>query len=93
MTAEPQLWSPIQQQANVPGHVPDCDAGETGRAVAAASRAFEDWSRRDLRCRAGLLHKLRDSLKDNRESLAQRLTAEQGKPLAEARGEITIGAA
>jgi len=75
------------------GHVPDSGADETNRAIAAAKTAFQSWSRSDLSFRVGLLHKLHDALMDNQESLAQLLTAEQGKPLAEARGEIAIGAA
>ncbi|WP_306155364.1 NAD-dependent succinate-semialdehyde dehydrogenase [Roseovarius sp. MMSF_3281] len=75
------------------GHIPNCGAAETDRAIAAAARAFDDWSRSDLSQRTGLLHKLHDALMDNQEPLAQMLTAEQGKPLAEARGEIAISAA
>ncbi|AUJ63519.1 succinate-semialdehyde dehydrogenase (NADP(+)) [Aestuarium zhoushanense] len=75
------------------GTVPNCGADETNRAIAAATGAFADWSRSDLSFRVNLLHKLYDALMDNQEPLAQLLTAEQGKPLAEARGEIAIGAA
>lgn len=75
------------------GTVPNSGADETNRAIAAASAAFGEWSRSDLGFRVGLLHKLYDALMDNQEPLAQLLTAEQGKPLAEARGEIAIGAA
>ena len=75
------------------GCVPDCGAAETNNAIEAASLAFTDWSRSDLVFRVNLLHKLHDALMDNQEPLAQLLTAEQGKPLAEARGEIAIGAA
>ena len=75
------------------GHVPDCGAAETDRAIAAASAAFKNWSRTDLNYRVGLLHKLHDALLQNQEALAHLLTAEQGKPLFEARGEIAIGAA
>ena len=75
------------------GRVPNCGADETNRAIAAASQAFQEWSRSDLSFRVNLLHKLHDALRDNQESLAQLLTAEQGKPVAEARGEIAIGAA
>jgi succinate-semialdehyde dehydrogenase/glutarate-semialdehyde dehydrogenase len=75
------------------GHVPDSGAAETERAIAAAAEAFRTWSRTDLNLRVGLLHKLHDALLDNQEPLAQLLTAEQGKPLFEARGEIAIGAA
>ena len=75
------------------GQVPNCGATETIRAIAAATAAFKTWSRTDLSLRVGLLHKLHDALLDNQEALAQLLTAEQGKPLFEARGEIAIGAA
>ncbi len=75
------------------GHVPNAGAEETIRAIAAASEAFKSWSTTNLSVRVGLLHKLHDALMDNQEPLAQLLTAEQGKPLAEARGEIAIGAA
>ena len=75
------------------GSVPNAGADETNRAIAAASEAFKSWSTTDLGQRVGLLHKLHDALMDNQEALAQLLTAEQGKPLAEARGEIAIGAA
>ncbi len=75
------------------GVVPDCGTDETNLAIQAASAAFVDWSRSDLGYRVGLLHRLHDALMDNQEPLAQLLTAEQGKPVAEARGEIAIGAA
>ena len=75
------------------GHVPDSGADETHRAIAAASAAFKSWSKSDLSFRVGLLHKLHDAILDQQEALAALLTAEQGKPLAEARGEIAIGAA
>ncbi|WP_415919610.1 NAD-dependent succinate-semialdehyde dehydrogenase [Tateyamaria sp. SN6-1] len=78
---------------DVLGTVPNCGAAETERAIDAAAQAFDDWSRSDLSVRVGLLHKLHDALMDQQEPLAQLLTAEQGKPLAEARGEIAIGAA
>lgn len=75
------------------GSVPNCGTAETEKAIAAAGDAFEPWSRTDLSVRVGLLHKLHDALMDNQQPLAALLTAEQGKPLAEARGEIAIGAA
>ena len=75
------------------GAVPSVGAAETDRAIAAASAAFEVWSRTDLAVRVRLMHDLHDALLDNQEALAQLLTAEQGKPLFEARGEIGIGAA
>ena len=75
------------------GQVPDSGEAETERAIAAAKEAFKSWSRTNLSARVKLLQDLHDALLDNQEPLAQLLTAEQGKPLFEARGEIAIGAA
>ncbi|WP_294226047.1 NAD-dependent succinate-semialdehyde dehydrogenase [uncultured Shimia sp.] len=75
------------------GTVPEAGGAEAQRAIAAASAAFKTWSKTNLMERVTLLHKLHDALMDNQEDLAQLLTAEQGKPLFEARGEIGIGAA
>jgi succinate-semialdehyde dehydrogenase/glutarate-semialdehyde dehydrogenase len=75
------------------GTVPEAGGAETQRAIAVASEAFKSWSKTNLMERVSLLHKLHDALMDNQEDLAQLLTAEQGKPLLEARGEIAIGAA
>lgn len=75
------------------GHVPNCGRAETNRAIAAAASAFDSFGRSDLSQRVKLLQALHDALMDNQEALAQLLTAEQGKPLFEARGEIAIGAA
>ncbi len=75
------------------GTVPNAGAAETERAIAAAAAAFRGWAATDLAQRVRLLHGLHDALMDNHEPLAQLLTAEQGKPLFEARGEIAIGAA
>ncbi len=75
------------------GQIPASGADETTRAIAAAKDAFATWSRTDLMARVKLLQDLHDALLDNQEPLAQLLTAEQGKPLFEARGEIAIGSA
>ncbi len=75
------------------GQIPNCGTDETNRAIAAAGGAFAEYSSSNLSYRVGLLRKLHDALMDNQEPLARLLTAEQGKPLAEARGEIAIGAA
>jgi len=75
------------------GHIPNCGAAETNRAIAAAKKAFESYSRSNLADRVRLMHNLHDALMDNQEALAGLLTAEQGKPLFESRGEIAIGAA
>ena len=75
------------------GHVPKCGAAETRRAVAAAQKAFVTWSRTTAAERADKLRKLAAALEKNKEELAVLLTSEQGKPLAEARGEVGISAA
>jgi acyl-CoA reductase-like NAD-dependent aldehyde dehydrogenase len=58
-------------------------------AVATAKRAFVDWSATDVEKRAAILGRAGDLISDNARDLAATLTAEQGKPLAEAMGEVT----
>jgi len=77
---------------DVIGTVPNAGGAETARAIAAAEAAFPDFAAMDLMSRVGLLWKLHDALMDNADDLAELLTVEMGKPLAEAKGEITIGA-
>ena len=74
------------------GSVPDCGAAETRRAIAAAGRALIDWRARTGKERAAILRKWADLMMANQEDLAQLMTAEQGKPLAESRGEIAYAA-
>jgi succinate-semialdehyde dehydrogenase/glutarate-semialdehyde dehydrogenase len=74
------------------GTIPNAGAKETRRAIEAAGRAFPGWAARTAADRAGLLQALTAAIRANSETLAQLLTLEQGKPLAEARGEIAIGA-
>jgi succinate-semialdehyde dehydrogenase/glutarate-semialdehyde dehydrogenase len=61
-------------------------------AVAAAQAAFPAWSRRTAKERAALMRRWYDLIVAHADDLARILTAEQGKPLAEARGEILYGA-
>ncbi len=75
------------------GTVPALGAEETRRAVEAAENAFPDWSRRAASDRAGLLRRWHDLLLQNEDDLARLLSLEQGKPLAEARGEVRYAAA
>lgn len=75
------------------GTVPACGDAETARAIEAASAAFPAFSAMPLLERVGLLWKLHDAILDNQKPLAELLTIEQGKPLAEAMGEMAIGAA
>ncbi len=73
-------------------NVPDLGAEETRQAIDAAERAFPAWAAKTAKERANIVRKWFDLLTSETESLAQLLTAEQGKPLAEARGEIAYGA-
>lgn len=76
----------------VVGHVPDCGAAETRRAIAAAAEAFELWRKTTAAARAEALRRLAGAMDANREALATLLTTEQGKPLAEARAEVALSA-
>ncbi|MFV3075899.1 NAD-dependent succinate-semialdehyde dehydrogenase [Niveispirillum fermenti] len=75
------------------GSIPRCGRAETAVAITAAHRAFRDWRHWTAGERAGLMMKLHDAILDNRADLARLLTLEMGKPLAEAAGEVTLGAA
>lgn len=66
---------------------------ETNLAVKAAKEAFRTWSKKPANERAGLLRKWFNLIMENQEDLGRILTLEQGKPLAEAKGEIAYGAA
>lgn len=74
------------------GEVPDLNAAEANAAVEAAHRAFSSWKKTTAKERCALLKRWYELIMANREELAQLLTAEQGKPLAEARGEVGYGA-
>src|SRR5690554_3869142 len=63
-------------------------AAETRRAIAAAGRAMDDWKRRSAKERAQILRRWFDLMMANQEDLAIIMTAEQGKVLAESRGEV-----
>ncbi len=69
-----------------------CGGAETRRAVEAAAAALPAWRAKTAKERASLLRQLFDAMLANQEDLARILTAEQGKPLAEARGEIAYSA-
>jgi succinate-semialdehyde dehydrogenase/glutarate-semialdehyde dehydrogenase len=73
--------------------VADGGASETHAAIEAASAAFPAFRALTARERARMLFALHDAILDHREGLAALLTAEQGKPLAESRGEIDLSAA
>ncbi|HEX6157183.1 MAG TPA: NAD-dependent succinate-semialdehyde dehydrogenase, partial [Burkholderiales bacterium] len=72
--------------------VPDLGAEETRRAIDAADRAWPAWRAKTAKERAAILRKWFELMMANQEDLAQIMTAEQGKPLTESRGEIAYGA-
>jgi aspartate-semialdehyde dehydrogenase len=74
------------------GVVPALGAAETEAAIAAAAEAFPAWRRKLPQERAALLRRWYELMLDAREDLALLMTLEQGKPLAEARGEIDYAA-
>ena len=74
------------------GTVPRCGAAETRRAIAAAKAAFPAWAARPAKERGKILRRLADLMVANTEDLGRLMTAEQGKPLAEAKGEVGYAA-
>jgi succinate-semialdehyde dehydrogenase / glutarate-semialdehyde dehydrogenase len=72
--------------------VPDLDAAHAAQAVDAASRALPDWSAKTAKERAAILKRWFELVTAEAENLAQLMTTEQGKPLAEARAEVAYGA-
>jgi len=74
------------------GTVPNLGVAETRRAVEAAAAAFAQWSAHTAKERAAILRRWHDLMLANVDDLAVLMTAEQGKPLAESRGEIAYGA-
>ena len=74
------------------GSAPICGAAETQRAIAAANAALPTWRALTAKQRSTLLRRWYDLMLLNADDLALILTTEQGKPLAEAKGEILYGA-
>ncbi len=74
------------------GEVPLCGAAETRRAIAAANDAWPAWRALTARQRGQLLRAWFELIVANADDLARLITAECGKPLAEARGEVAYGA-
>ncbi len=72
--------------------VPNLGAADAERAIAAAHHAFPGWAAKSGKERAQILRKWFDLILANMDDLAQIMTAEQGKPIAEAKGEIVYGA-
>ncbi len=74
------------------GVIPNMGAAETRRAIAAAAAAMPAWAARTAKDRASVLRHWFDLMMANQDDLAVLMTAEQGKPLAESKGEIAYAA-
>ncbi|SON55466.1 Succinate-semialdehyde dehydrogenase [NADP(+)] GabD [Hartmannibacter diazotrophicus] len=74
------------------GTMPRMGAAETERAIDAAAAAFPDWAGRSAKERATILKRWADLMMAHQDDLGRIMTAEQGKPLAEAKGEVAYGA-
>ncbi len=74
------------------GRVPDLGAAETRRAVEAAEAALPEWRGRTAKERSLVLRRWYELMLEHADDLARLMTAEQGKPLAESRGEVAYGA-
>jgi len=85
---------PVTNPANgeVIAEVAKCSTAETRRAIEAAEAAFPEWRKRTAKERAACLRKWFNLMMEAQEDLALIMTLEQGKPLAESRGEIAYGA-
>jgi succinate-semialdehyde dehydrogenase/glutarate-semialdehyde dehydrogenase len=74
------------------GTVPRMGAAETRRAIDAANAAWPAWRKKPAKERSAILRKWNDLMLENADDLARIMTAEQGKPLAESKGEIGYAA-
>jgi len=77
---------------DIVGTVPRLGQAETRRAIDAAARAFPAWRKTTAKARAVVLRRWFDLMIANQEDLARLMTTEQGKPLAESRGEVAYAA-
>ena len=83
---ELEVFNPATEE--VVDTVPAGSASDVELAVATAKRAFAEWSRTDIEKRAEVLSRAAALIDENAAQLAATLTSEQGKPIAEARGEV-----
>ena len=92
LTAAPPPIITNPATGEVLGHVPELGAAETRRAIEAAHAALPGWRALTAQARATILRRWFNLLLEHQEDLATLMTLEQGKPLAEARGEIAYAA-
>jgi succinate-semialdehyde dehydrogenase/glutarate-semialdehyde dehydrogenase len=93
-TADSGATLPVRNPAThaTLGSIPNMGAGETRRAIDAAAKALPSWAARTAKDRAVILRRWFDLMIAHHDDLAILMTAEQGKPLAESKGEITYAA-
>jgi succinate-semialdehyde dehydrogenase/glutarate-semialdehyde dehydrogenase len=91
-TGEPRLLVTDKATGDEIARVPDLGRDETRAAIEAAHRAFPGWSRMLAKERARILRRWYELILEHADELALLLSKEQGKPLAEAKGEIVYGA-
>ena len=84
------VTNPVDE--SVIGTVPKLGTAETRSAIEGAEKAQKAWAKKTAKERSNILRKWFNLMMENQEDLAQIMTAEQGKPLAESRGEIAYGA-
>ncbi len=89
-SASIDVTNPVNEM--VVGSVPKLGTAETRAAIEAAARAQKPWAKKTAKERSIILRKWFNLMMENQEDLAQIMTAEQGKPLAESRGEVAYGA-
>ena len=94
LDADSKVSIPVTNPATgaVLGHVPRMGAAETRRAIEAADAAWPAWRAQTARERGAILRRWFELLMAHQEDLAKLMTAEQGKPLAESKGEVAYGA-
>ena len=85
------VLNPANEQ--IIGQVPDCGVDELDAAVAAARAAFPGWSKRPIEERRAVLMRISAMIGEHSDELMRLLTSEQGKPHAQAKGEIDASAA
>lgn len=93
-------WVPTENRFSVTNpangdviaEVADADEDITHRAINVAEAALAKWSKKTAKERADLLRKWYQAMMDNKQALAELMSAEQGKPVAEAAGEVEYGA-
>ncbi len=92
--ADSKKTKPVNNPATdeILGSVPDMGTDETRRAIEAANRAWPAWRAKTGKERAAILRKWFELMMANQQDLAILMTAEQGKPLAEAKGEVAYAA-